>query len=156
MEYLPMPKSTTSSEDRCHWDFYPAETPIAVVRFFEQQLRDYQFDCENAMKPRVGYARQRIRIHYGDRSTGREFQDSDDGYVIPFHTNPPGFGLTSKRNAVRAKTIALEHIIKIESTRGNEVFYRHTKYHKPALDQRAKVTVTNPTRQFRTITLRED
>jgi hypothetical protein len=137
-----------------HWEFYPPETPVTLVRFFEEEL----VVMENPTA-----VRDRIRVHYGDRITGARWNIPPDvGYValaIGEEGNPIRFMLLHNSRSTQGPGVMMERIIKLEYT-SNEVqdepIYRHPNFHKPVEDAVAVASMqfADSMRQFRKVRVR--
>jgi hypothetical protein len=94
--------------------FYHADTPDAVVRALEQARSNHQ----------------RIRIHYGDTKTGRDWlEEHDVEGTIGNSTGPLKVPLLiHSRRSMGGPAILDNCIVRIKLTSGT-VLYQHSKYH---------------------------
>ncbi len=120
-------------------DLYGPDTPLAIIEFFEEELR-------HVADTSAVFFNERFRFHYGEPLTGRAWGDHDEGYVSMSNGEAPVPIVLYNRHSTGGAAILMNNIVKIEATLGGRVIYRHPRFHthdeaplpvKESIDNRA-------------------
>jgi hypothetical protein len=110
-------ETETQKYNEVNGTFYDSETPMEVVRILEESRRN----------------KLRLRLHYGDTETGRDWMDA---WGVTGHISrsmgPIKIPIMVSSSRAMGGGGILDHcIVRIRTAAGNRELYRHPKYNQP-------------------------
>lgn len=135
------PKPVVRVTQQYYANLYPPQTPLELVEQLELILR--------SSTTRTYHLPTKYKIHYGNVSTGRSWEQMDKGFIV---FGDDGLICLPTEKSKTGPSVRIGCIVKLETS--DRVLYRHPLFHTPQEEPPKVVEKPDEGRTFRKIAIR--